>query len=181
MAKKDRIILGSGDLYILEFTGEALPTSEVIEVDENLAGKVSGGATLEYKPTYYTAKSDDGLVQKTILTDEDAILKTGIMTRVGDVLEKISSTARVSSVENKKTVKIGGVGNQNGKQYAIRFVHKDTADGDIRITIVGHNESGFSIAFLKDKETIVDAEFKALPHDTEGTLIVYEEEIKVQV
>ena len=30
---------------------------------------------------------------------------------------------------------------------------------------------------IKDKETVIDAEFKAVPHDSEGTLIVYEEEI----
>lgn len=142
-----------------------------------MAGKVSGGASLEYKPTYYTAKSDDGLVQKTILTDEEVTLKTGILTKIGDLLAKICSTAKITSTADKKTVKIGGVGNQNGKQYLIRFLHEDKVDGDVRITIVGHNESGFTLAFAKDKETIVDAEFKALPHDTEGTLIVYEEEI----
>lgn len=60
----------------------------------------------------------------------------------------------------------------------IRFHHEDKVDGDIRVTIVGRNEAGFSLAFAKDKETVVDAEFKAAPHDTDGTLILYEEEIK---
>ena len=58
----------------------------------------------------------------------------------------------------------------------LHFVHEDAADGDIRVTIVGKNEAGFTLAFAKDKETVVDAEFKAKPHDSEGTLIVYEEE-----
>ena len=43
--------------------------------------------------------------------------------------------------------------------------------------IVGQNEAGFTLAFAKDKETVVDAEFKASPMDSEGTLIHYEEEI----
>ena len=44
--------------------------------------------------------------------------------------------------------------------------------------IVGRNQSGFSLAFAKDKETVIDAEFKAIPHDNNGTLIEYIEEIK---
>lgn len=173
----EKIILGSGKIYMMEYTGTTIPEDATIETEGNLAGKVSGGASLEYKPTYYTAKSDDGLVQKTILTDEEVTLKTGVLTKIGDLLTKICSTAKTTSTAGKKTVKIGGVGNQNGKQYLIRFLHEDKVDGDVRITIAGHNESGFTLAFAKDKETIVDAEFKALPHDTEGTLVIYEEEI----
>lgn len=59
----------------------------------------------------------------------------------------------------------------------IHFVHKDETDGDIRVTIVGNNQAGFSFAFAKDKETVIDAEFKAAPQDSEGTLILYEEEM----
>lgn len=36
------------------------------------------------------------------------------------------------------------------------------------------NES-FEIAFAKDKETVIDAEFAADPMDAEGTLIYYDE------
>ena len=49
--------------------------------------------------------------------------------------------------------------------------------------IVGRNNSGFSLAFAKDKETTIDAEFKAIPMDNEGTLIIYaemDESIKTQ-
>ena len=42
--------------------------------------------------------------------------------------------------------------------------------------IVGNNQAGFSLAFAKDKETVIDAEFKALAQDKEGTLITYIEE-----
>ena len=43
---------------------------------------------------------------------------------------------------------------------------------------MGRNEAGFTLTFAKDKETIIDAEFKAMAKiDSEGTLIVYKEEI----
>ena len=171
------IVLGSGTFYVMEFTGE-IPEDSVIEVESNILGLVQGGASVEYKPTYYTAKDDFGKKQKTIITDEEALMKSGICTFNGNTLAKMSSTARVTTDGNKRIVKIGGVGNDNGKKYLIRFHHEDKVDGDIRVTIVGRNEAGFSLAFAKDKETVVDAEFKAAPHDTDGTLILYEEEIK---
>jgi hypothetical protein len=46
------------------------------------------------------------------------------------------------------------------------------------IVVRGVNQAGFSIAFAKDKETVIDAEFKCLPQDDEGTLIQYVEEIQ---
>ena len=63
------------------------------------------------------------------------------------------------------------------------FYHRDAADGDKYVMIVGRNNSGFSLAFAKDKETTIDAEFKAIPMDNEGTLIIYaemDESIKTQ-
>ena len=172
------IQLGSGDLYSLEFTGNVHENDEEIEKKENLLGWISGGATLEYKPSFYTAKDDFGHVQKTIITGEEATLKSGIITFNANTLSKLSATARVTETETKRTLKIGGTANNNGKSYLLRFHHKDPVDGDVRVTIVGKNEAGFSLAYVKDKETVVDAEFKAQPMDSEGTLIQYDEEIK---
>lgn len=177
----ERIVLGSGYLYISEFDSKtkAIPTNEEIEKDENLLGLIQGGAVVTYKPSYYEAKDDMGKVSKTILTEEEATLKSGIMTWCGKTLEKLCETARVieDKVKKIRTVKIGGVGNATGKKYVIHFVHKDETDGDIRVTIVGNNQAGFSFAFAKDKETVIDAEFKAAPQDKEGTLILYEEDM----
>lgn len=177
--KEKRIVLGSGKLYVKEFEG-TIPENEVIETDDNLLGYIQGGATLSYTPTFYEAKDDLGLVSKKFITEEEAILKSGIMTWNSSTLTKLSATARVTEEESKRTVKIGGTTNYDGKSYVIRFVHKDKQDGDIRITIVGSNEAGFEFAFAKDKETVINAEFKAQPCDDEGTLIIYEEEIKTQ-
>ena len=147
-------------------------------VAENQIGYIKGGATLEYTPTFYEAKDDLGYLVKTIITEEESILKSGIMTINGDVLSKLCDTARVTEDAEKKlrTVKIGGIGNAKGTKYVIAFHHEDPVDGDIWVVIVGQNQSGFSLAFTKDSETVIDAEFKCLAQDGEGTLIKYIEE-----
>jgi len=174
----DKIILGSGKLYVDIFSDvEAIPTNELLEVETNLLGLISGGATLEYKPKYYEATDDLGLVSKTILTDEEVTLKSGVLTWCGNTLVKLCSTARVTESAGKRTVKIGGISNQDGKRYVIRFVNKDALDGDLRVTIVGNNQAGFSFKFAKDKEVVVDTTFTAMPFDDEGTKIIVEEDI----
>ena len=74
-----RIVLGSGKIYMTEFSG-SLPADNVIETDGNRFGAVKGGASIEYKPTFYTAKDDLGTVTKSRLTEEEATLKCGVMT-----------------------------------------------------------------------------------------------------
>ena len=177
---KEKIVLGSGKLYVDEFdSATGIPEDNSIEAEEKLLGLIQGGASLEYKPSFYEAKDDLGLASKVVLTEEEATLKSGIMTWCGKTLKKLCSTARVTedTSNGKRTVKIGGAANQDGKKYVLRFVHEDKADGNIRITIVGNNQAGFSFSFAKDKETVIDAEFKAQPHDKEGTLIQYDEDI----
>lgn len=178
MRDKKTITLGSGKLFIAEFTGE-LPTDEVIEVSDNTAGLIKGGATLEYTPEFYTAKDDLGQAQKTIITEEEVTLKSGIMTWNGDTLKKLSATGRVTEAGGKRTLKVGGLSNADGKKYVIRFVHTDKIDGDLRVTVVGQNQTGFILAFAKDAETVIDAEFKAQPNDADGTLVIVEEQIPV--
>ena len=177
---KESIVLGSGDLYCTEFQGTdtAIPADDVIETEDNRLGHIKGGAEIEYAPEFYEAKDDMGKVSKVIITEEEATLKSGIMTWCGTTLEKLCQTARVKESAGKRTVKIGGIGNATGKKYLLRFVHKDTQDGNIRVTVVGNNQAGFTIAFAKDSETVIDAEFKAQPMDEEGTLILYEEDME---
>lgn len=178
----ERIILGSGYVHVQLFDGE-LPTVDEICVDNTLIAYIQGGATLEYKPTKYTAKDDMGKVSKTILTEEEVTLKSGLMTFCGTTITYLCDTAEVSMTEAtqdkkaRRIVKVGGIGRQGRKQYVICFHHEDPVDGDIWVMIVGQNEAGFTLAFAKDKETVVDAEFKASPMDSDGTLIHYEEEI----
>ncbi|MBM6776023.1 hypothetical protein H7U34_01835 [Collinsella tanakaei] len=177
MAINKKIVLGSGKLYATVFDGESIPEDATLETDDNLLGLISGGATLTYEPEFYTAKDDLGIATKKMVTNEEVTLTSGIMTWNGNTLAKLVNTGRVDETEaGKRTVKIGGVGNYDGKQYVLRFVHEDAAEGDIRITIVGANEAGFEMSFKKDEETVIDAEFTAFPIDDDGTLIIFEEE-----
>lgn len=174
--RTDVITLGSGDLMIKEYT-DTMPSYSEFDATTDLLGHISGGASIEYKANWYETKDDTGKVVKTIITEEEATLKSGILTWNGNTLEKLCSTARVTEADGIRTVKIGGVGNHNGKSYALCFHHTDKVDGDIYILIRGVNQAGFSLVFAKDKETVIDAEIKCLPQDNEGTLIQFNEEI----
>lgn len=172
------ITIGSGDVYYEEFDDDSgMPSLADICVESKLLGRISGGATLEYKGTWYTAKDDTGKVEKTLLTDEEATFKTGIITWNGKTLNVLCATGRVTESNGVRTVKIGGVGNANRKSYVIAFHHTDKIDGDIWIMIRATNQGTISLAFAKDKETTVDAEFTAMSQDDDGTLITYVEEI----
>lgn len=177
MALNKRIVLGSGRLYATEFKGGDIPADATLEVDDNILGLISGGATLSYSPEYYTAQDDLGIATKKMITSEEVTLESGIMTWNGKTLQKLVNTGRVTEAGGKRTVKIGGAGNFDGKKYLLRFVHHDAEDGDVRVTIVGSNESGFEMAFKKDEETVIDATFTAFPMDDEGTLLIFEEDI----
>ena len=109
---KKTITLGSGKLYIVEFVGQ-IPSNEEIEKEENLIGYIQGGAELEYKPEFYTAEDDLGKVKKTIITKEEAKMKSGVMTWNGETLRKLSATGRVTEANGVRTVKIGGIDNNN--------------------------------------------------------------------
>jgi len=181
---KDRITLGSGKLYIKEHVTtdsfiDVKTTIDDMKVDANLLGYINGGATLDYKGTFYTAEDDLGYVSKTVLTKEEITLKSGIMTWNGQTLKNLCSTARVTddAVNGLRVVKIGGMNNTDGKLYTILFVHEDTIDGNVYVLIVGNNQAGFSFSFATGKETVIDAEFKASPFDSEGTKLIYAEDI----
>lgn len=173
--KNEPIRLGSGDLMIKEYT-DTMPEYSAFSKETDLLGYIQGGATIDYSGTWYEAKDDTGAVVKTIITEEEATLKSGVLTWNGNTLAKLCSTARVTESDGKRIVKIGGAANANGKSYALCFHHHDAVDGDIYVVVRGVNQGGFSLAFAKDKETVIDAEFKCLPQDNEGTLIQFVED-----
>ena len=178
---KDTITLGSGKLFITEYDGTTIPEDETIETEENRIGWIKGGAELSYTPEFYTAEDDLGMVKKRTIQSEEVILKSGIMTWNGKTLTKLVSTGSTTEAQGKRTTKIGGTGNYNGKSYVIRFLHEDKIDGNVRVTIVGQNTSGFTMAYAKDAETVIDAEFNALPSDNKGTLVIIDEEIPLSI
>ena len=174
----DYITLGSGKLYLKLFEG-TVPTYTELCKEENRFGYIKNGASIEYTPTFSEVQDDLGFVSKTVIQEEAAILKAGVMTFGPNSLAKLSDTARVETSGNVTTMKIGGANNSTGEKYVICFHHHDAEDNrDIYIMIVGKNTAGFSLSFAKDAETVIDAEFKCLPNlDEEGTLIQYVEVI----
>jgi hypothetical protein len=178
MAKRDKnvITLGSGKIYLQAFA-EAMPTVDDICKEENLLGHIKGGAALEYTEETYEEKDDLGIVSKIITTSEEALLKCGLLTWNGETLTKLVERCKTSTESGKRITKIGGAGNAQGGYYAICFHHEDKTDGDLWILIKGRNTAGATLTFASDSGTVIEPEFKAMPHDDDGTLIELIEEI----
>ena len=178
MAKRDgkTILLGSGKLYLLAYSS-SVPTLDALCVDANLAGYIKGGASLEYTEETTEEKDDLGYVSKIITTSEEAKLKAGLLTWNGTMLTKLIDRSSSSEASGKRTTKIGGKGNEKGGYYAVGFHHEDDVDGDVWVELIGRNTAGLTISFSNDEGSKIEPEFKAIPHDTDGTLILFVEEI----
>lgn len=179
MAKRDKdtVTLGSGKIYLQTFS-ESMPTIDTLCVESNLLGYIKGGASLEYTQETYEEKDDLGYVSKIITTNEEAVLKCGLLTWNGATLKKLLDRCSSTEASGKRTTKIGGAGNAQGGYYAICFHHEDKTDGDLWILIKGRNTAGATLTFATDAGTTVEPEFKALPHDSDGTLVELIEEIQ---
>ena len=178
MAKRDKnvITLGSGKIY-LEAFADTMPTVDTLCVEENLLGYIKGGAALEYTEETYEEKDDLGYVSKIITTSEEALLRCGLITWNGDTLTKLIDRCKTTTAAGKRTTKIGGAGNAQGGYYAVCFMHEDKTDGNVWIMIKGRNTAGATLTFAADEGTVVEPEFKAMPHDDAGTLVEFIEEI----
>lgn len=183
IANSKDFILGSGDLYVVEYTG-TIPENTVLETDANRLGRIKGGATLSYKPEFYAVEDDLGTIKEEILTSEKVSLKSGIMTPNMGFIQKVAPTVKVTpgtagASPTPTVTKLGGIKNANGKKYIVRFVHVSAADPNytLRVTILGNNTSGFDLGLIKDKETVVDLEFSATPMDSTGTLVQFDEPV----
>ena len=177
MAKRDKktITLGSGRIYLVPYA-DTMPTVDTICVEENLLGYIKGGAALEYTQETYEEKDDLGFVSKIITTNEEALLKCGLLTWNGATLQKLIDRCKSTETEGKRTTKIGGAGNAQGSYYAICFFHEDHIDGNLWVLIKRRNTAGATLTFATDSGTVVEPEFKAMPHDDAGTLIELIEE-----
>ena len=172
----EQIILGSGDLYVTDFSG-TIPEDSVIEVDENLIGRIKGGASIEYKPTEYEVADDAYKVTKRFVISEETTFKSGVLTWNLEVLSKLIAAGTYSddAETKKRTLKFGGNGARVMKEFLVHFVHTESDGNKFTITLVGTASNGFSLAFAPDKETVIDAEFKAKAHDASGTQVIMTE------
>lgn len=179
MAKRstDNITLGSGKAYIAEYDSTTgIPDVATLCVEDNLLGHIQGGAELSYTAENYEEKDDLGLVSKVIVTSEEAILKLGLLTWNGNTLAYLADRCQVTEADGKRTIKIGGAANSQGKEWVICFAHEDKKDGNLWVLIRGTNSTGFTLTFAVDAGTKIEPEFRALPQ-ADGTLITIVEEI----
>ena len=179
MAKrtKENITLGSGKAYIAEYDAtKGMPEVAELCVESNLLGHIQGGAELSYTAEPYEEKDDLGLVSKVIVTAEEAILKLGLLTWNGTTLKHLVDRCNVTEAEGKRTVKIGGAANAQGKEWVVCFAHEDKQGGNLWVLMRGANSAGFTLTFAVDAGTKIEPEFKAMPQP-DGTLITLIEEI----
>lgn len=182
LADTTEVTLGSGDLYMMLYTN-SIPADAALEVDTNCVAHIDSGAKLKYSPTYKDVEDSKGQVVKSFITKEEVSFGTGILSWNGNVVKMLCETARVttvpasSSAVGKRTTKIGGRDNADGKYYVIRFRHKKDDGCYIRVTIKGKNTSGFTLPFERENATVIDAEIKAFSQDSDGTLVIIEEEL----
>ena len=170
----EQVILGAGKWYVNEWTSGAIDLATLC-VQGNIIGWTSGGATLEYKPETYTIEDDIGMVRRVFQTKADATLKTGLLTFDVKAISKLRSTGTLTEADKKTTLKLGG-GRENLKRFAVGFEYTDEETGEIiRVGMVATNTSGLTLAFAKDKETVVDVEFTATSNGVDTTLVVIEE------
>lgn len=142
MSKRDKktITLGSGDLMVKEYDGSNFPAYTDFDPKTDLLGYISKGATLEYKGTWYEVSDDTGKVCKTILTKEDATLKSGVLTWNGNTLAKLCSTARVTEEGYIRKLIADTLNNTYGESKAIydslngSIVEQNRAELELRNT-----------------------------------------------
>ena len=154
MAASKRIVLGSGKLYVAEFTDATqIDTPQKIQglcADANLIGYIKGGASLAYTPTFYTATDDLGYVTKTIITDEEDESDDPEQY----VLLAVTGDDNVTRAK-KAVVKSGMEGN-----YYTEITSDEVKEGDKIVITPGEYKDGdvlpifdFNAALNKDKKS----------------------------
>lgn len=163
-------ILGSGDLYLL--VADAIPEDAQLETEANKIAHISGGATLTYSSETYEVVDDYNAILGRIITKEDVTFKTGVLTWDLEVLGRLlASSAHTAGGEGQPdTLRIGGKSGTGMKKIVVRFIHTMPDGKKLKMTMIGNNDAGMVLTFAKDKETIVDAEIKALSQE-DGTLV----------
>lgn len=174
----NQIVLGSGTLYIAPYvSATGIPEHATLEVGANQMGFIKGGASVEYKPTEYEIFDDAYNVHNRYVISEEVTFKSGVLTWDLAALKKLTAknTFTDDAVSGKRTLTLGGQGARLMDEYVIRFVHTYSDGNKLRVTLVGTPSNGFSLAFAPDKETVIDAEFKAKAHGTAGAQLIVEE------
>ena len=172
MATKD-MLLGSGDLYIVAYSG-SIPADGTIETEGNMIGGIKGGATISYTPTIYSVSDDMRRMKKSLITAEEATFKTGYLSFDLGEIAKIALGSNLESYGGKSTLAVGG--GQTITEYLLRFVHTMGNGKKVRVSMIGTPVSGFELAFSPENESVINAEFSAVPMNAQGHLFTIEVE-----
>lgn len=162
------IILGAGTIYIAEATEGKAP--DTLFTDANKIGVTYGGATLEVKPEIKEVENDFGETVHGEITKHNVTLKCGLAELDGAMIEKNACfgtyTAAQSGGSEPSHYKIGDTDTEL-KYYAIGFKQRK---GVIKVSIIGTNRDGLSLAFSKDNETKIEPTFTA-KKDSDGIYV----------
>lgn len=97
------------------------------------------------------------------------------------MLNQLSCAGKYTDENGVRTLKLGGAGAREMKKFVVHFVHEKDDGNTIKITIVGTASNGFSLAFAADSETVIDAEFKSISQDKDGTQVIITETYPIAV
>lgn len=171
----DEILMGSGELYMYEFTGEEIPEHATIETDDHNVGHCNSGFSIDYKPEIYDVKNQYGKIVKRFTKSEDITVKTGIISWSLDKLNLLS-TAQLAIDAQKKTRTLTFGGKKALKTVLVRFVHEKENGKKLRFTAIAQGGNGFALEFSGDKELTIDAELAAI-EKKKNWLAEFEEEL----
>jgi hypothetical protein len=177
--KEDNILLGSGDLFLGQVTQEN-PTEQQITDSLVKVGLISGGAALNYTPTFHDviAGNRKGVIAS-FLTQEQVTFTSGVLTWDLKNLSKLSAASFTDDeAGGKRRIGIGGL--SNVPVNYLRFVHTKPDGKKLTVNIFkAQAQNGFEFAFNSEQETVLDIEFKALTalDKTDGNLVEIIEEV----
>ena len=178
MSYTKEIVLGSGKLYAIPYVpGTTIGSLAQYCIEDNRLGLIQGGAEIAYTPTVYEVKDDLNVIYKRFITAEEATLKSGILTWDLDALNKFigNKTFTINAAGNK-VMELGGNGAREMDEYLVVFCHEFRNHNKIYVGMAATNDAGLTLAFQPDKETVVDAEFRAISNNDAGCILIIEEE-----
>lgn len=176
MGLRDEVIMGAGEVYMYEFTGDAVPEDSIIETLEHNVGHCSGGFSIDYKPEKYDVVNSFGKTVKSFITKEEITAKTGILSWDLERIALLSAARYVVDTTKKVRKLLFGGEDKSLKTVLLRFVHIKDNGKKIRFTMIGQGGNGFALEFSGEKEVTVDAEITAIEY-VKNFLAEFEEEL----
>ncbi len=175
MGNKEEILMGAGEVYMINFDGQEIPEDAEIETDQNNVGHCNSGFAIEYKPELYDVKNQYKKIVKRFVVGEELTIKTGIISWAMEKLAMLS-TAKYEADKTKKVKKLVFGGKNPLATVLVRFVHVKGNGKRIRFTAIAQGGNGFALEFSGEKELTIDAQLTAIEKKKDW-LAEFEEEL----